>query len=49
VTMIMVESVVVPTDKAYVVAFTALAMLAGSQAGDTVSAKHAVPVAKSPC
>jgi hypothetical protein len=31
--MIMVESVVVPTDKAYVVTCTALLMLSGIQAG----------------
>jgi hypothetical protein len=48
VTMIMVESVVVPTDEAYVVTSTALAMLTGIQAGNTRMAKYAIPVAKIP-
>ena len=48
VTMIMVESVVVPTDKAYVVACMALEMFTGIQAGYTRMTKHEMPVAKSP-
>jgi hypothetical protein len=47
VTMIMVESVVVPTDKAYVVTCTALPMLTEIQPGYTWRAKFAMPVAKS--
>jgi hypothetical protein len=49
VTMIMVENVVVPTDKAYVVTCTALMMLPGIEAGHTVMTNNAIPVAKSPC
>jgi hypothetical protein len=49
VTMIMVDSVVVPTDKVYVVDCTALPMLTGIQAGYTWMAKYAIPVTKSPC
>jgi hypothetical protein len=45
--MIMVESVVVLTDKVYVVTSTALTMLTGTQAGYTWRAKYAMPVAKS--
>ena len=49
VTIIMVESVVVPTDKTYVVTSTALLMFNGIQAGHTIIAKNAMPVAESPC
>jgi hypothetical protein len=49
ITMIMVESVVVPTDKVYVVTSTALLMPTGNQAGYTWRTKYAMPVAKSPC
>jgi hypothetical protein len=47
VTMMMVESVVVLTDKAYVVSITALLIVIGIQAGYTTRAKYAMPVAKS--
>jgi hypothetical protein len=49
VTMIRVESVVVPTDKAYVVTFTAVQIFCGIKAGHTMKAKYAMPVAKSCC
>jgi hypothetical protein len=48
VTMIIVESVVVPTDKAYVVTSTELPMLTGIQVGYTWMTKYAMPVAKVP-
>ena len=48
-TMIMVESVVVLTDKAYVVTCTAVPMFDGIHAGHTWMAKNANPVAESPC
>ena len=47
--MIMVERVVVPTDKAYVLISTAPQTLSGIQAGYTWMAKYAMPVAESPC
>ena len=49
VTMMMVESVVVLTDRTYVVTSTALQILDGIQAGYTTRAKKAMPVTKSPC
>jgi hypothetical protein len=49
VTIMMVESVVVPTDKAYVVTCTALPMVIGIQAGHTTMAKEVMPVAESSC
>ena len=45
VTMIMVESVVVPTDKAYVVTSTAVPIFNGNQTGTTRRTKNAIPVA----
>jgi hypothetical protein len=47
--MIMVESAVVPTDKAQVVTLTVLLMLPGIQAGYTSMTNIAIPVAESLC
>jgi hypothetical protein len=49
VTMIMVERVVVPTDKAYVVTLTILPTFPGIQAGYSSMTTNAMPVAESPC
>ena len=49
VTMIMVESVVVLTDKVNVVTCTALLIFSGIQTGTTSKTENPMPVAESPC